>query len=245
MSVLVVSKIIRRCTIISVITLFCMGFITETEAMRSLFCCCCCRDPSPEPSATAPIEDPVGAELRRFGLSRTELNKCYENWDTMKSVRIEQAAEAESDPEKAYELWRQAIFPVSDKIRRNMNALIDDNIKRFCENDELFSKESEDDYSGVNQRIKDQFEPIILFLTGELGNSIVISLGGCSSRIALLKYEAGNKTEAIQWQKQAIFWNYGLWHGYRYKEELWKTMDKLKEMMFGKRWFEGSLLWFL
>ena len=234
---ILVSKIIRKCTIISVITLFCIGFTTETEAMRSLFCCCYCRDPSPESSATAPIEDPVGAELRRFGLSRSELNKCHKNFDLMESIRAEQAAKAENDPEKAYELWRRAIFPDYDKIRKKMNALIDDNIKRFCENDELFSKETEDDYSGVNQRIKDQFEPIILFLTGELGHSIVISLGYYSSQIALRKYEAGNKTEAIQWQRQAIFWYYGSWHGYRYKEDLltalWQSCGFWKH---GHRW---------
>ena len=225
MSVLVVSKIIRRCTIISVITLFCMGFITETEAMRSLFCCCCCRDPSPEPSATAPIEDPVEAELRRFGLSRTELEKRHEKWDLMESIRAEQAAEAESDLEKAYELWRRkVVLPGSDETCRKMNALIDDNIKRFCENDELFAEKD----------IKDQFEPIILFLVNTLGNMLVDSLRKCSSQIALRKYEAGNKTEAIQWQKQTIFWNYGYWHSYRYKGELWNAMDRLGAMQAGR-----------
>ncbi len=222
---ILVSKIIRKCTIISVITLFCIGFTTETEAMRSLFCCCCCRDPSPEPPATAPIEDPVGAELRRFGLSRTELEKCHEKWDLMENVRAMQAAEAESDPEKAYELWRKKIFlSASDKIRRKMNALIDDNIKRFCEKDKLSTEEE----------IKDQFEPIILFLVNTLGNSLVDNLRKCSSQIALRKYEAGNKTEAIQWQKQAIFWNYGYWHSYRYKGELWNATDRLGAMQVGE-----------
>ena len=208
-----------------------MGFTTETEAMRSLFCCCCCCDPSPESPATAPIEDPVEAELRRFGLSRTELEKRHEKWDLMESIRAEQAAEAESDPEKAYELWRRkVVLSGSDETCRKMNVLIDDNIKRFCENDELFAGENDEQtYWEIDQRCQ-KAVPVALFHRLDMHETSFYTLANNRFKSASQQLAINHAFESIRLQREGIFWLVLFLNGYRQREELNFEIYKLKKM---------------
>ena len=191
MSVLVVSKIIRRCTIISVITLFCMGFITETEAMRSLFCCCCCRDPSPEPSATF-------SEMRKLRYGTEGLREGCKSMD----IQNEGAAIYSSNPEKAYELFRIAFGgDGKSEFSKKFRSLFYDGIKGFCKNDNLF----EGDYKEIRAKFVKQTAYLWPYIDLAFINNCY-SLFVTVKKLSFLQEKAENKEKAISLMKEALFW---------------------------------------
>ena len=220
-----VSKIIRRCTIISVITLFCIGFTTETEAMQSLFCCCCC-DPSPESPA-------MFSEMEKLRYGKEGLQEGCRS----KDVQKEGARIYSSNHEKAYELFRIAFGgDGKSKFSKKFRSLFDDAIKKFCENDNLF----EGDYKEIRAKFVEQ----TAYLWPYKDLAFVCncySLFLTAKDLAFLQEKAKNKEKAILWMKEALFW-------YILNEEQEEPVEdgelfdniRLLKAMEGIRWYPFS-----
>jgi hypothetical protein len=128
----------------------------------------------------------------RYAVDWAEVDAAYKAYD---------AGRAETDPEKAYQLFRIALGGTGkSEYSKKFNALVDDNIKRFIENDELFvGKMGQIKKKLLSQKI--DFALIqnksIVGCCGDLSNSV--------SELSL-SHASIEKDKAVRFQKESIFW---------------------------------------